>query len=68
MSERQPEDLADEHEHRRQDQGDLERAVEDDRERVLGLVAGGELDADDVLDSVARDGDDDQPGEGLGDA
>ena len=48
-------------------QRDLQRAVDDDRERVVRLVAQRELDADDVLDRVAGDRDDHQTGERLRD-
>ena len=54
-----------EHEHRRQRERDLQRRVEDHRDREVRLVAGCQLDADDVLDGVAGDRDDHQPGELL---
>ena len=63
-----PRKQADEDQDRHQRHRDLQRAVEDDADRELGLAAPGELDADDVLDRVAGDRDDDEAGEGLADA
>src|SRR6185437_16980127 len=44
---------------------DLERAVHDDADGVVGLVRRHQLDADDMLDRVARQRDDHQAGECL---
>ena len=55
----------DEDEHRREQQRHLQRRVDDDRDREVRLVARGELHADDVLDGVPGDRDDDEAGEVL---
>ena len=60
-----PEEERREHERRCQRERDLQRRVHDHRDREVGLVPRRELDADDVLDRVARDGNDDEAGEVL---
>ena len=59
---------ADQHQDRDQRDGHLQSAVQHHADRARGLAAGGELDADEMLDGVAGDGDDDQAREGLADA
>ncbi len=49
----------------RQGQRDLQGRVDDHRDREVGLVAGGQLNADDVLDGVPGDRDDHEAGEDL---
>ena len=55
----------DEDEDRRQRERDLQRRVDDHRDREVGPVARGELNADDVLDGVAGDRHDHETGEVL---
>jgi hypothetical protein len=57
---RAAEDEADQHQDRAQRQGNLQARVEDDADRQVALVGQHRLDADDVLDGVAGDRDDDQ--------
>jgi len=50
--------------HRRQDEGDLQRGLTDHRQGVVRLVTRRELDPDGVLDRVTRDRDHHQAREG----
>src|SRR6185437_14163390 len=54
-------DRADEHQHRNEQQRDLEAAVENQAHREVGLVARRCRDADHVLDRIARDRHDYEP-------
>ena len=57
-----------EHEHGEEEARDLRHRVLHDRDREVGLPLPRELDRDDVLDRVAGDRDDHEPGERLRDA
>ena len=74
-------DRDDEHRRRRGSGSEAEHVAEDDQDGagtsaicmgvdddggVFRAVGGRELDPDDILDRIARDGDDDETGEGLG--